>query len=284
MAVLHPTPELWTAGALQHRTQIIYTTDISVITLQLELRPGCIVVESGTGSGSLSQAIARTIAPSGHLYTFEFHEQRASIARDLFRDCGLEKIITVGCRDACEQGYTLKDAEADAVMLDLPCPWLAIPHAARVLKHYGTICNFSPCIEQVQRAAEALSANGFKGAHLMSFCTLGSPVADVRTVECLIRPFEVRATSFKPLPTAAGAAPGKRAREEPEKAEKEDDDEEAGDDDDTDEKKDREPAQQPQEQLDEAVTRQERSARPLLAIRGHTSYLTFARRIRDEPK
>lgn len=172
MAVLRPTPELWTAGALQHRTQIIYTTDISVITLQLELRPGSIVVESGTGSGSLSQAIARTVAPSGHLYTFEFHEQRAALAREMFRENKLDSVITVGCRDACELGYTLEDAKADAVMLDLPCPWLAIPHAARVLKHYGTICNFSPCIEQVQRAAEALAANGFKGMRIHAIILL----------------------------------------------------------------------------------------------------------------
>ncbi len=166
MYALRPTPELWTAGALQHRTQIIYTMDISVITLYLEIRPGSVVVESGTGSGSLSRAFARTVAPGGHLWTFEFHEQRAQLARQAFEESKLGGIVTVTCRDVCELGYTLGDRTADAVMLDLPCPWLAIPHAARVLKHYGMLCNFSPCIEQVQRACETLTASGFSGARL----------------------------------------------------------------------------------------------------------------------
>jgi tRNA A58 N-methylase Trm61 len=38
----------------------------------------------GTGSGSFSTAIIRTIAPTGHLHTFEFHKERSELARYMF--------------------------------------------------------------------------------------------------------------------------------------------------------------------------------------------------------
>lgn len=154
--LLHPTPELWTLN-LKHRTQILYTRDISLIVMQLDLKAGSIVVESGimqlmfnvhfklllfdtfilgTGSGSLSHAILRAIAPTGHLYTFDFHQQRVEIVTQEFSDHGLEEFVTAKQRDACKDGFDLEDA-ADAVFLDLPNPWLAIPHAVKSLKKSG---------------------------------------------------------------------------------------------------------------------------------------------------
>lgn len=44
--VLQPSPELWTVN-LPHRTQILYTPDISMILLQLEVKPGSKVIEAG---------------------------------------------------------------------------------------------------------------------------------------------------------------------------------------------------------------------------------------------
>ena len=129
---LQPTPELWTK-CLPHRTQILYGTDISMILLQLELKPGSVVVESGTGSGSLSHSIARTVSPAGQLYTFDFHQERAERAQTEFKEHGLENIITVQHRDVCSDGFEIVD-KADAVFLDLPHPWEVISHAKLAIK------------------------------------------------------------------------------------------------------------------------------------------------------
>lgn len=92
--MLQPNPELWTQ-TLPHRTQILYTPDISMILFQLEIKPGSIVIESGTGSGSLSHYFIRAIKPHGHLHTFDFHEQRVKLARDEFECHGINKFATV---------------------------------------------------------------------------------------------------------------------------------------------------------------------------------------------
>ncbi|CAG9822484.1 unnamed protein product [Phaedon cochleariae] len=180
--VLQPTPELWTI-TLPHRTQIIYTPDISMIILQLELCPGSMVIESGTGSGSLSHALIRAVKPHGHVYTFDFHEVRAKTATEEFKDHGLASYVTVGHRDVCEDGFgEHMTGKADAVFLDLPHPWLAIPHALTSIKTTGgRLCSFSPCIEQVQKSCLMLLKLGFQ---------------DIQTLEVLQTQYSVQQRSI----------------------------------------------------------------------------------------
>ncbi|XP_041827687.1 tRNA (adenine(58)-N(1))-methyltransferase catalytic subunit TRMT61A [Melanotaenia boesemani] len=194
--VLHPTPELWTVS-LPHRTQILYTTDIATITMMLELKPGSVVCESGTGSGSLSHAILRTIAPTGHLHTVEFHQQRAEKVAEEFKEHRVDHLVTVRNQDVCKDGFGVVGV-ADAVFLDIPSPWEAVGHAKAALKkHGGRVCSFSPCIEQVQRTCEVLADQGFQ---------------EISTLEVLLRVHDVRTISL-PLPDfgpdpAARAEPG----------------------------------------------------------------------------
>jgi len=174
--LLHPTPELWTM-ILPHRTQILYIADISFISAYLDLKPGSRMIESGTGSGSFSHSIARTIAPTGHLFSFEYHEERVKIAQQEFTDHGISDLITLTHRDVCKDGFGLTDT-VNAVFLDLPAPWEAVGSAKQAFKQHrtGKICTFSPCIEQVIRTVAALNEHQF---------------VDITMFECLIRNHDV---------------------------------------------------------------------------------------------
>eukprot|EP01120_Amphizonella_sp_Union-15-10_P009109 TRINITY_DN3387_c0_g1_i2.p1 TRINITY_DN3387_c0_g1~~TRINITY_DN3387_c0_g1_i2.p1 ORF type:complete len:265 (+),score=32.02 TRINITY_DN3387_c0_g1_i2:80-874(+) len=161
--------KVWSKPAKERRSWVIALPEVRSI-----------VLESGTGSCSMSIHFIQTIAPSGHLYTFEFHEQRANAANETFQKYNLSPLVTVACRDVCSLGFGL-DEIADAGFLDLPSPWNAINHVKRSLKPGGKLCCFSPCIEQVQKTCLELES-GFE---------------DVMTVECLLRTWNASKGSKK---------------------------------------------------------------------------------------
>ncbi|KAJ2661726.1 tRNA (adenine-N(1)-)-methyltransferase catalytic subunit trm61 [Coemansia sp. RSA 1200] len=242
--LLHPTPALWTQ-VVPHRTQILYFADISFISLHLDLRPGKVMVESGTGSGSFSHSIARTIAPTGHLFTFEYHEIRAATAKKEFEEHGLSNIVTIENRDVIANGFG-KFNIADAVFLDLPAPWDAVAAAKEVLRKdtIGRICCFSPCIEQVQATALALDEHGF---------------SEIRMFECLAKDCEVRAV---PFPDIAEAINGKKISFKQSIVDRK---KRKLDNDSMNDVDDEEP------KIIERII-----SKPADVTRGHTSYLTFA--------
>jgi tRNA (adenine57-N1/adenine58-N1)-methyltransferase len=142
-----------------------------------------VVIESGTGSASLTHALVRAVAPHGHVYTFEFNEARAVAAAREIREHGLSHLCTVTHRDVERSGFPASLAGCcDAAFLDLPGPWKCIPSVARSLRPDGVACSFSPCIEQVQRACEALEKEGF---------------GDAQTVELLGREHDVEARTVR---------------------------------------------------------------------------------------
>ncbi|KAJ2362861.1 tRNA (adenine-N(1)-)-methyltransferase catalytic subunit trm61 [Coemansia sp. RSA 2610] len=238
--LLHPTPALWTQ-VVPHRTQILYLPDISFISLYLDLKPGKVVIESGTGSGSFSHSIARTVAPSGHLYTFEYHEPRATTAKREFEEHKLTDVVTIEHRDVISDGFGRTNI-ADAVFLDLPAPWDAVGAAKQALRKdtIGRICCFSPCIEQVQRTALALNEHGF---------------AEIRMFECLAKDYEFRTV---PLLDIDQAIQGKKGNFKSAKSDK---------------KRKLETDDKPGESEDPATMI---ATKPMDQVRGHTSYLTFA--------
>lgn len=236
--LLAPTPELWTL-VLSHRTQILYIADISFVIMYLEIVPGCLVLESGTGSGSLTTSLARAVAPKGHVYTFDFHEERAASAREDFEKTGVSSLVTVGVRDIQGDGFPDEFlGMADSVFLDLPQPWLAIPSCRKILKPDGVLCSFSPCIEQVQRSSETLRSN----------------FTDIRTFEVLLRTYEVKEVK---LGSSKGNSEGDSVASLPCKR--------------------RQRSSEESVHRQENCSSNLVMARPSSEARGHTGYLTFAR-------
>lgn len=168
--VFRLTPELWTLN-LRHRTQVIYHHDISLIIMMLDLKFNHVVIESGTGSGSLSHALIRAVMPHGHLFTYEFHRDRSQQARNEFDAHGVGDHVTVTHADVRAHGFGLQ-GEADAVVLDLPMAHEAIGHAKAAMKPGARLCAFCPCIEQIQRMCSDLHSAGF---------------SDIQTMECANR-------------------------------------------------------------------------------------------------
>lgn len=150
--LLHPTPELWTL-ALPHRTQILYAPDISYIMSKLRVGPGSTVIEAGTGSGSFTHSFARSIGPTGKIFTFEFHKQRCETARAEFITHGLfnDGVVKLTHRNVCKNGFGIPDLEyyADAVFLDLPAPWEAVPHLTPYIQDTIRLCCFCKTFELI---------------------------------------------------------------------------------------------------------------------------------------
>jgi tRNA (adenine57-N1/adenine58-N1)-methyltransferase len=169
--VLEPTPELWST-ALKTRTQIVDEMDASLVTFMLNVSPGSRVIESGTGSGCMTLSLARAVnhkTKAGHVFTYEYNPVRAKAATDEFKTMGVGHCVTVQCMDVCAKydkegggGFPGVEKETiDAVFLDLPEPWLALPQALELMKPNGRICCYSPCIEQVIDTCAKLRELGF---------------------------------------------------------------------------------------------------------------------------
>jgi tRNA (adenine57-N1/adenine58-N1)-methyltransferase len=179
---LRPTPELWSL-AVYTRTQIVDESDCAVIAMQLDVAPGCVVCECGTGSGNMTVSLARAVAPDGLVNTFEYNKVRADQALVEFEQLGLNGIIKGHCADVCADGFVGQaPGSVDAVFLDVPEPWRAISYAKDILKPGRGICCYSPCIEQVMKTCQALREDGFHS---------------IRMMEVRRRPFDGRLTELE---------------------------------------------------------------------------------------
>ncbi|WP_419786279.1 tRNA (adenine-N1)-methyltransferase [Pseudodesulfovibrio sp.] len=173
--VLKPTLHDLIKG-VKRQTQIMYPKEIGYLMMKLGIGPGSTVIESGTGSGGLTTALAWFVGDTGKVITYE---RRA----DFFKLAG-KNLERVGLSDRVEQvNRNIEDgflhSGADALFLDVRTPWeylSAIPEAVIP----GAMCGFLlPTVNQVSDLLRGLEDGPFAEAEVLEILVRRwKPVAD----------------------------------------------------------------------------------------------------------
>lgn len=134
--------------------QAVTLKDAGLIAAYTCISSGSKVVEAGTGNGILSMYLAHIVAPQA-LTTYELREDFAEIAAGNFKRFGFENIVLKN--QSIYDG--IEEKGVDAVVLDLPEPWMALSQIDEALRVGGRIASYSPSVNQVNKFNEALSEN-----------------------------------------------------------------------------------------------------------------------------
>jgi len=144
--------------SLDRGAQIISPKDAATIILNCDIRSGNTVLEVGAGSGGLTTALLNAVAPSGKVHTLEFKEENAKLAMKNVKRTGLDKYWEYTIGDARK---VKTDITADALIMDMPDPWLALDNLFGNLRSGGRICSYVPNMNQAERIVIALRESGF---------------------------------------------------------------------------------------------------------------------------
>jgi tRNA (adenine57-N1/adenine58-N1)-methyltransferase len=133
---------------LKRSTQIMYPKDIGFILTSMSVGPGQTVLEAGTGSGSMTVALAYAVGPQGKVVTYERRQEFQSLARKNLERLGLDARVDFKLGDI-SAGFA--ETDVDAIFLDVANPWDYVRQARAALKPGGFFCNLVPTFNQVQQ-------------------------------------------------------------------------------------------------------------------------------------
>ena len=163
-------------------SQVIYPKDLGNILVMADIFPGATVVEAGLGSGALTTTLLRAVGEGGRVITYEVREDMVRKAM-----ANIESLVPNSSNHTLTMGdiyQGIQERDVDRVVLDVPEPWHAVPHAAQALAMGGILLSFLPTILQVHRLMDALTED--------------SRFQLFETVEVLLRPWSVTHRSVRP--------------------------------------------------------------------------------------
>ena len=143
---------------LKRKAQIILPKDIALIILYCSIQSGHNVLEAGIGSGSLTTALASTVAPTGKIISYDIRTDFIQHAIKNLKTTNLEKYVKIYEKDVTKG---ISEKNLDAIILDIPNPWDAITHTYKSLKIGGYICCYSPLISQLEQTVKELRKHNF---------------------------------------------------------------------------------------------------------------------------
>lgn len=143
---------------LPRTTQILYPKDIGFILVTMGVGYGQKVMEAGTGSGSMTTALAHAVGPDGCVISYEIKPDVQNLARKNLNRFGLESRVDFKLRDI-QQGFD--ETDADSFFLDVPNPYDFTAQVRAALKPGGFLCCLIPTFNQVEKTLYALSRSKF---------------------------------------------------------------------------------------------------------------------------
>jgi tRNA (adenine57-N1/adenine58-N1)-methyltransferase len=136
----------------------LYPKDIGYILVMMGIAPGQRVMEAGTGSGSMTIALATTVGPDGQVISYEQKQDNQNLARKNVERVGLASRVDFKLRDI-QQGFD--ETEADAFFLDVQFPHEYLEQVRAALKPGGFFGTLIPTLNQVEKTLIALKKNHF---------------------------------------------------------------------------------------------------------------------------
>ena len=143
---------------LSRATQILYPKDIGFILVSMGVGPGQKVMEAGTGSGSMTTALAYTVGAEGRVISYEVKPDIQNLAKKNLTRFGLASRVDFKLRNI-EDGFD--ETDGDSFFLDLPNPWDYVQQVRAALKPGGFLCCLIPTFNQVEKTLYKLQLHNF---------------------------------------------------------------------------------------------------------------------------
>lgn len=179
LTILKPTVED-ILMKFSRRTQVIYPKDIGMILVKCGIHSGSRVFEAGTGSGAATAALAYSVAPGGHVYSYDVNEEFQAQARRNLERFGLATHVTLTLRDA---KLGVEERDLDAALLDMGDPWDLVRAVKDALAPSAMLAAICPTMNQAEKLVQTLHDEGF---------------AATETLELIARNIEARPGMTRP--------------------------------------------------------------------------------------